>query len=95
MTAVYVAEPTLGHTERERDTDLSTKRGQLRFLMEGLGVTRGQANALLRAYILDQRDADARNAAGEEFGSWLRRRGDIIQMRSKPRASSKAWRVTT
>jgi len=92
LSLAYPAEPTLGHIERERDTDLSTKRGQLRYLMSELGVTRAQANNLIRAYILDQRDADARSAAREEFGAWLGRRGDLIRVRGKVQMP---WRVTS
>lgn len=52
--------------------DLSTRNGQLRYLVDELGVTRRQAQALIRAYVLDQRDADARQYVREEFGRWLK-----------------------
>lgn len=93
----YVAEPLPGNRQEgvSRPLDLTTKRGQVAYLRENLGVTGAQANQLIRAYLLDQRDADARAVAREEFAPWLRRRGDVIFMRSKPRASSPAWRVTT
>lgn len=52
------------------------------------------ARCLVADYLADC-DRQARQASAEEFGSWLSRRGDVIQMRSKPRASSSTWRVTT
>lgn len=91
MNSAYIAEPLPGDRQA-KDTDLATKRGQVRYLREELGVTGAQANALIRAYILDQRDADARRASREEFGAWLNRRGDLIRVRGKARH---AWRVAT
>jgi hypothetical protein len=64
-------EPPVEHISGERVTDLSTKSGQERYLVRELGVTYPQAKALIRAYILDQRDRDARRASAEEFGNWL------------------------
>lgn len=93
--SVYVAEPCGELITAERDTDLSTKNGRLRHLMRELGVTRPHAHALLRDYVRDQRAADARQLAGEEFGVWVQRRGDIISLRSKPRANAGGWRVTS
>ena len=88
----YRAEPPGEHITGERETDLSTKSGQERYLVNELGVTYPQAKQLIRAYILDQRDADARHAAGEEFSAWFRRRGDLLLVRGRMRMP---WRVTT
>lgn len=66
------SEPRVEQISAESDTDLSTRTGQMRYLVRGLGVTRRQAHALLRAYALDQRDRQARHASAEEFGAWLR-----------------------
>lgn len=48
------------------EPDLSTRNGQLRYLVDELGVTRRQAQALIRAYALDQRDVSASAAAHAE-----------------------------
>lgn len=94
MALIHTAEPTLGQTERERDTDLSTKRGQLRYLMDGLGLTRAQANNLIRAHVLDQRDREARKVSSQEFGSWLKSNyWPAVNRRPRGRASSGDWRV--
>ncbi|WP_436702166.1 hypothetical protein [Nocardioides sp. BYT-33-1] len=46
---------------------------------------------------LDLRDREARRAASDEFGAWLRRRGDLIQPRSKRkfRVGEPGWRTRT
>lgn len=75
-----------------RATDLTTTNGQKAFLVRELGVTRAQAAALIRAYLLDQRDADARSAAREEFRAWFARRGDLLIVRGK---KQHAWRVAS
>lgn len=41
---------------------------------------------------LDARDRQARQASAEEFGAWARRRGDLIQVRGRPR---QPWAVTS
>ncbi len=87
----YIAEPLPGNRQEgvSRPLNLTTKRGQVRYLMDELGVSGAQANNLIRAYELDQRDVDASQAAREEFGSWVSRRGDlIVQPRGK-----RNWRV--
>jgi hypothetical protein len=93
MKPAFIAEPGAVAYQAVRDTDLTSKRGQQTYLMDGLGLTRLQARDLIRAHELDQRDADARGVAREEFQAWFQRRGDIVQMRSKPRASSQTWRT--
>lgn len=85
-------EPRVEQISAEREPDLSTRTGQMRYLVAELGITRPQAADLLRAYVLDQRDRDARRFVREEFGSWLHRRGDIIVVRSKPHMP---WRVAS
>jgi hypothetical protein len=85
-------EPPVEQISGDRITDLSTKSGQERYLVRELGVTYPQAKALIRAYELDQRDADAREASREEFGPWLRRRGDLMIVRGK---AKRAWRVAS
>lgn len=106
MSLPYIAEPPAGVTSRVRDTDLTnfeawciahsfepgSKSSQVAFLMQGLGLTGCQAKDILRAHALDQRDADARGAAREEFGAWFDRRGDLLIVRSKIK---RAWRVTS
>ena len=86
------AEPRVEQISAEKDTDFSTRTGQMRYLVRELGISRPQAHALIRAYILDQRDADARSAAREEFSAWFRRRGDLIQVRGK---THRRWRVAS
>ncbi|MFJ9313764.1 hypothetical protein ACIRN4_06185 [Pimelobacter simplex] len=66
------SEPRVEQISAESDTDLSTRTGQVRYLVRGLGISRRQAHALLRAYELDQRDRQARQASADEFGNWLR-----------------------
>ncbi|MDR7253755.1 hypothetical protein J2X46_002745 [Nocardioides sp. BE266] len=72
--------------------NLSTRTQQMRFLVAELGVTRQQAHRLLVAYEKDLRDADAHEASAEEFGPWLRRRGDLMIVRGK---AKRAWRVAS
>ncbi|WP_377324683.1 hypothetical protein ACFJIY_07475 [Pimelobacter simplex] len=92
MTALFVAEPPVERISGERDTDLSTKSGQERYLVHELGVTYPQAKALIRAYVLDQRDRDACRASREEFRAWFQRRGDLLVVRGK---AQMPWRVTS
>jgi hypothetical protein len=74
--------------------DLSTRNGQLRYLVAGLGVTRRQAQALIRAYALDQRDRQARQASAEEFGHWLRSNyWPSVSRRPQPNMAAVGWRV--
>jgi hypothetical protein len=49
----------------------------------------------LAADYLAECTRQARAASLEEFGSWLNRRGDVIQMRSKPRVTRPDWRTTS
>jgi hypothetical protein len=86
-------EPRVERISAESDTALSTRTQQMRFLVAELGITRPQAHSLIKAYELDQRDArrrDAHEFVREEFGPWLRRRGDLLVVRSK---AQHAWRV--
>jgi len=54
------------------------------------------AREFARAAELDQRDRQARQVSGEEFGSWLRSNyWPSINRRPRGRASSGDWRVTT
>lgn len=92
MSLAYIAEPPGEQITGAKETDLATKSGQERYLVQGLGCTYPQAKALIRAYQLDQRDADARAAVREEFGAWLNRRGDLIQVRGKAKLP---WRVSS
>ncbi|MCF6376935.1 hypothetical protein L2K70_04905 [Nocardioides KLBMP 9356] len=88
-------EPPGEHITGVRTTDLTTKSGQERYLVHELGVTYPQAKALIRAYELDQRDArhrDAERFVREEFGPWLRRRGDLMVVRGK---AKREWAVTS
>lgn len=91
-TAPTTTEPGVEHINTASNTELATRKQQMRFLVAHLGVTRPQAAALIRAYELDQRDArrrDAREFVREEFGPWMRRRGDLLVVRSKIR---RAWK---
>jgi len=88
----YIALPCGEQITAESDSDLSTKNGQLRYLMRGLGVTRPQAHALIRAYVLDQRDREARKVSAELFSTWTNRRGDLILVRGK---AQRPWAVTS
>lgn len=60
--------------------------------MRETGLTYPQAKAMIRAYLLDQRDADARRASREEFRAWFARRGDLLIVRGK---KQHAWRVAS
>lgn len=89
---VDTTEPRVEQISAARDR-LATRTQQMRFLVAELGITRPQAHRLIKAYELDQRDArnrEAREFIAEEFGPWLRRRGDLLVVRSKPR---RAWAV--
>lgn len=92
MQAATMTEPPGEQITGERETDLSTKGAQERYLVRSLGITYPQAKALIRAYVLDQRDADARHAAREEFRAWFARRGDLLIVRGK---KQHAWRVAS
>lgn len=70
----------------------TSKRQALRWLALELGITGAQAHRLVVAYEKDLRDADAREFIAEEFGPWLRRRGDLLVVRGK---AQHAWRVTS
>lgn len=83
-------EPRVEQISAESDTELSTRTQQMRFLCERLGVSRRQAHHLLREY---DRERDAKRASADEFGRWLRRRGDIIRVRG--RAMGATWAVTS
>lgn len=84
MALVYRAEPLPGDRQ-VRDTDLTTRRGQIRHLMQTQGMTGPQAKALLA-------EQDARRASATEFGAAQRRRGDLIRVRGKARHP---WAVTS
>lgn len=106
--ALAITEPSLGVTKRARDTDLAdesyeswceshgmdphSNRSQKAYLMAVCGITGCEAKAMIRAYLLDLRDADAQKASAEEFGPWLRRRGDLMIVRGK---AKRAWRVAS
>lgn len=92
MSVAFSAAPPVEHISGERNTDLSTKSGQERYLVHELGATYPQAKALIRAYALDQRDRDAREASREEFRTWFARRGDLLVVRGK---AQMPWRVTS
>lgn len=86
-------EPGVEHINTASTSELATRKQQMRFLVGHLGVTRPQAAALIRAYELDLRDArrrDAEEFIAEEFGPWMRRRGDLLVVRGK---AQHAWRV--
>lgn len=68
----------------------TSRRQALRWLAAELGITGAQAHRLHVAYLRDQRDADAREFIAEEFGPWLRRRGDLLVVRSKRKHD---WRL--
>lgn len=72
--------------------DLSTMKARMNYLVDELGVTQIQAHKLIRAYELDERDRAVRQLVVEEFGPWLRRRGDLLVVRGK---AQHAWRVTS
>lgn len=86
-------EPGVEHINTASTTELATRKQQMRFLVAELGITRPQAHRLIKAYELDLRDArnrDAREFVAEEFGPWLRRRGDLLVVRGK---AQHEWRV--
>lgn len=88
-------EPRVEQISAERDADLSTRTAQMRWLVGQLGITRPQAHRLIVAYQHDQHDArmaDASRFVREEFGPWLRRRGDLLVVRSKAKHE---WRVSS
>ena len=88
-----VTELGVEHINTASNTELATRKQQMRFLIAHLGITRPQAAALIRAYELDQRDErrnDARSAAREEFRAWFTRRGDLLIVRSK---AKREWAV--
>lgn len=70
----------------------TSKRQALRWLAAELGVTGAQAHRLYIAYQRDLREADARRFVIEEFGPWLRRRGDLLVVRSKVK---RGWAVAS
>lgn len=73
---------------------LSTRTQQMRYLVAELGVTRQQAHRLIKAYELDQRDADARDVSREQFGGWLTSNyWRCVSRRSVPRVSVGGWAV--
>lgn len=90
-TSTYVAEPLPG-IRQVGETAPTSKRQALRWLAAELGITGTQAHRLAVAYQKDQRDADARSAAREEFRAWFSRRGDLLVVRSKIRH---AWKDTS
>jgi hypothetical protein len=87
--STYIAEPLPGYQAGGR-TAPTSKRQALRWLAAELGITGAQAHRLVVAYEKDQRDADAREFIAEEFGPWLRRRGDLLVVRGK---AKREWRV--
>jgi hypothetical protein len=93
--SVYIADPGAVGYQAVRDTDLTTKRGQQTFLMDSLGLTRVQAAELIRAYVLDERDREARQVSAQTFGQWLRSNyWAAVGHRSRPRLAPE-WRVAT
>ncbi len=82
----------VAHTSGERVTDLSTKSGQERYLVDELGVTYPQAKALLTAYAADLADADRlgndTGRSDSDFLDWLMRQSPG----QRPRSIRK-WRV--
>ncbi len=73
------------HITADGATDLSTRNGQLRYLMCpscGLGVSRAEAHRLIVAFEADQRDplprsvsitaAEVRESLAEDFRTWVR-----------------------
>lgn len=93
-----VAEPSAGYS-RDRIPDLSTKQGQKRYLMDGLGVSGPQAKALVKAYERDV--ADARRVGNDtdrsdaSFIDWLMRQSPSQRTRQcrKYRLGESGWRT--
>lgn len=88
---VATAEPLPG-IRQVGETAPTSRRQALRWLAAELGITGAQAHRLALAYEKDQRDADARDFIAEEFGPWLRRRGDLLLVRGKRKHQ---WRLTS
>lgn len=86
-----LAEPLPG-IRQVGETAPTSRRQALRWLAAELGITGAQAHRLALAYEKDQRDADARDFIAEEFGPWLRRRGDLLLVRGKRKHQ---WRLTS
>lgn len=88
-------EPSAGYS-RDRVTDLSTKEGRKRYLMQELGVTGCQAKRLLAAYAADLADADRlgndTGRSDEAFLDWLMRQAPGGRKRS---VCKREWRVAS
>lgn len=90
----HIAEPLPG-VRQVGETAPTSKREALRWLAAELAITGAQAHRLIVAYQRDQHDArmaDASRFVREEFGPWLRRRGDLLVVRSKAKHE---WRVSS
>lgn len=84
--------------------DLSTRNGQLRYLVAELGVERRQAQALIRAYELDRRDplplsasitaAEIRESMAEDFREWATHRVSRLSACDQ-RIGGPNWRTAT
>jgi hypothetical protein len=85
-------ETAAGHNRQVTAPEVTSKRQALRWLASELGITGAQAHRLVVAYEKDQRDADAREFIAEEFGPWLRRRGDLLVVRGRAR---REWKVVS
>ena len=87
------------HITGERVTDLSTKSGRERYLVDSLGLTYPQAKRLLAAYAADLADADRLgNDTGRsdaDFLDWLLRQapGGRKQPTRKWRVGEAGWRT--
>ena len=96
MTAVFTAEPPGEQITGERDTDLSTKSGQERYLVRELGLTYPQAKHLIAAYERDLADAvRIGNDTGRSdfaFIDWLMRQAPGGRRRS---IRKHEWRVSS
>lgn len=88
-------EPRVEQISAERDTDLSTRTQQMRFLVAELGITRPQAHRLIKAYEADLRDEANAARIGNDTGrsdlafiDWVMRQAP--GQRSRP---VRKWRV--
>ena len=96
MRTPTITEPPRGIVSRDDDTPSSqtvSRYAAERALLERFDISPRQARMLVRAYVRDLRDADAREFVREHFELWSDRRGDIVQAKRSPWAH--AWRLSS
>ncbi len=71
--------------------DLSTRNGQLRYIVHELRVDRRQAQALIRAFEADQRDAARKDAADKRAHAEALAAGAFDDVADHVRQTFRAW----